>query len=65
MREDGITNFSKWKCGRNFSVSKKIIDIAEDPRRAMRGAAEHYSCCAGEIKHCARFLRRVDITICE
>ena len=57
VREDGSANFSKWKCGSIFSVCKKIIDITEDPRRAMRGAAEHYSSCAGEIKHCARFLR--------
>ena len=43
MREDGITHFPKWKCGRNFSVRQKIIDITEDPRRAMCCAAEHYS----------------------
>ena len=43
MREDGITHFSKWKCGRIFSVRQKIIDITENPRRAMCCAAEHYS----------------------
>ena len=65
MREDGITHFSKWKCGRDFSVRQKIIDITEDPRRAMRGAAEHYSCCAREIKHCARFFWGINIAIRE
>jgi hypothetical protein len=43
IREDGITHFSKRKCGRIFSVRQKIIDITKNTRRAKCGATEHYS----------------------
>src|SRR5688572_9341037 len=65
MREDGSTHFGEWKCRRNFSARQKIIDITENPRRAMCAATEHYSCRAGQIKHRARFLRRINVTVCE
>src|SRR5690606_11744724 len=65
MREDDTTHFSAGERCARLLYGQPGIDIAKNPWRTARCAAEHYSVSTSEIKYVARLLRRVDITVCK
>jgi len=50
-----LRSAQEWRC--YLSCRDEVIDIAKDPWCALRGATDHYSFRAGEIKYGARLLR--------
>ena len=51
VRENSITQLTAREWRRRFLRAQKRVDIAKDPWRTMRRAAEHYSVRAREIKY--------------
>ena len=63
MRYQHAMDFPDLRCGQVLAGVEEMLDLAEQPRAALCGAAYHHRIRAGLLQHVFDFLRRGDIAV--